>query len=99
MLALSPVLVSDFDYELPEELIAQPPPVERGNSRMLVLSRAAKCRTRTMFLPTSAGICDPAIAWFLNNSRASSLPGCMDAGTARMGPRLRSFWYIIQPQF
>jgi S-adenosylmethionine:tRNA ribosyltransferase-isomerase len=31
--------VSDFYYELPEELIAQTPPAERGTSRMLVVSR------------------------------------------------------------
>jgi S-adenosylmethionine:tRNA ribosyltransferase-isomerase len=31
--------VSDFYYELPEELIAQEPPAERGSSRMLVISR------------------------------------------------------------
>jgi S-adenosylmethionine:tRNA ribosyltransferase-isomerase len=31
--------VSDFYYELPEELIAQEPPAERGAARMLVLSR------------------------------------------------------------
>jgi S-adenosylmethionine:tRNA ribosyltransferase-isomerase len=31
--------ISDFHYELPEELIAQEPPFERGASRMLVLSR------------------------------------------------------------
>ncbi len=31
--------VSDFDYELPEELIAQQPPAVRGTSRMLVLDR------------------------------------------------------------
>jgi S-adenosylmethionine:tRNA ribosyltransferase-isomerase len=33
------VLVSDFDYELPEELIAQGPPVERAGARMLALDR------------------------------------------------------------
>lgn len=33
------MLVSDFDYELPEELIAQKPPEVRGASRMLVLAR------------------------------------------------------------
>jgi S-adenosylmethionine:tRNA ribosyltransferase-isomerase len=33
------VLVSDFDFELPPELIAQQPPAERGDSRMLTLSR------------------------------------------------------------
>ena len=32
--------VSDFDYDLPEELIAQEPPAERGSSRMLVMDRA-----------------------------------------------------------
>ncbi|MGA1982455.1 MAG: S-adenosylmethionine:tRNA ribosyltransferase-isomerase [Acidobacteriaceae bacterium] len=31
--------VSDFHFDLPEELIAQHPPAERGASRMLVLSR------------------------------------------------------------
>ncbi|HEY2467205.1 MAG TPA: tRNA preQ1(34) S-adenosylmethionine ribosyltransferase-isomerase QueA [Terracidiphilus sp.] len=37
---MSDLLVSDFDYELPEELIAQEPPTERGQSRMLVVNRA-----------------------------------------------------------
>ncbi len=32
--------VDDFDYELPEDLIAQAPPEERGQSRMLVMDRA-----------------------------------------------------------
>jgi S-adenosylmethionine:tRNA ribosyltransferase-isomerase len=36
------LLISDFDYELPDELIAQEPPAERGASRMLVISRAQK---------------------------------------------------------
>ncbi len=31
--------LSDFDFELPEELIAQEPPAERGASRMMVLHR------------------------------------------------------------
>jgi len=34
------VRLSDFDYELPEELIAQSPPAERDAARMLVLHRA-----------------------------------------------------------
>jgi S-adenosylmethionine:tRNA ribosyltransferase-isomerase len=33
------VLVFDFNFELPEELIAQEPPVERSGARMLVLNR------------------------------------------------------------
>lgn len=31
--------VDDFDFDLPEELIAQQPPAERGSSRMLVMDR------------------------------------------------------------
>src|SRR5207237_4154941 len=31
--------VSDFDFELPESLIAQHPPEKRGGSRLLVLHR------------------------------------------------------------
>ena len=33
---------SDFDFYLPPELVAQHPPAERGDSRMMVLDRAAK---------------------------------------------------------
>jgi S-adenosylmethionine:tRNA ribosyltransferase-isomerase len=35
------VKTSDFDFELPDELIAQEPPAIRGDSRLLVLDRAA----------------------------------------------------------
>jgi S-adenosylmethionine:tRNA ribosyltransferase-isomerase len=35
------MLISEFDYELPEELIAQEPLAERSASRMLVVNRAA----------------------------------------------------------
>ena len=31
--------VSDFDYELPEELIAQTPLKDRSSSRLLVLNK------------------------------------------------------------
>ena len=33
------MLLSEFDYELPEELIAQRPSDKRENSRMMVLAR------------------------------------------------------------
>jgi S-adenosylmethionine:tRNA ribosyltransferase-isomerase len=35
------MLVSDFDFELPKELIAQAPPDVRGTSRLLVVDRAS----------------------------------------------------------
>jgi S-adenosylmethionine:tRNA ribosyltransferase-isomerase len=36
---MSDLRIADFDFELPEELIAQQPPAERGQSRMLVMDR------------------------------------------------------------
>ena len=41
--------VSDFDFDLPEELIAQEPPAERGRSRLLVLSRSTGGITHATF--------------------------------------------------
>lgn len=37
---MSPVNVSEFDFELPDELIAQTPAAERGGSRLMTLDRA-----------------------------------------------------------
>ena len=37
---MSSLRVADFDFELPAELIAQQPPAERGQSRMLVMNRS-----------------------------------------------------------
>jgi S-adenosylmethionine:tRNA ribosyltransferase-isomerase len=36
---MSELRVADFDFSLPQELIAQQPPAERGQSRMLVVDR------------------------------------------------------------
>jgi S-adenosylmethionine:tRNA ribosyltransferase-isomerase len=41
--------VADFDFDLPEELIAQQPPAERGQSRMLCLDRASGALTDSQF--------------------------------------------------
>jgi S-adenosylmethionine:tRNA ribosyltransferase-isomerase len=35
------VNVADFDFDLPDELIAQQPPLERGGSRLMVLHRSS----------------------------------------------------------
>jgi S-adenosylmethionine:tRNA ribosyltransferase-isomerase len=43
------VNLSDFDFELPEELIAQHPPAERGGSRLIVFNRATKQSEHTTF--------------------------------------------------
>lgn len=41
--------LSDFDFELPEELVAQEPSGERGGSRLFVLDRAEGAYTHAMF--------------------------------------------------
>ncbi|MBE3130836.1 MAG: tRNA preQ1(34) S-adenosylmethionine ribosyltransferase-isomerase QueA [Acidobacteria bacterium] len=39
MTSIKPALVSDFDYDLPPELIAQHPPPHRDDSRMMIVDR------------------------------------------------------------
>ena len=41
--------ISDFDFELPEALIAQDPPEVRGGSRLLVLHRGSGGIEHAMF--------------------------------------------------
>lgn len=43
------MLISDFDYDLPQDLIAQEPLAERAASRMLVVDRAGGTFTDNMF--------------------------------------------------
>jgi len=43
------MLISEFDYELPEELIAQHPLERRDASRMLILNRSTQVLTATEF--------------------------------------------------
>lgn len=60
--------VSDFNYELPEELIAQQPPSVRGSSRMMTLNRRNGAFSDHMFaeLPT---LLQPGDLLILNDSR------------------------------
>jgi S-adenosylmethionine:tRNA ribosyltransferase-isomerase len=60
--------VSDFNFDLPEELIAQSPPAIRGSSRMLVLDRATGAYQDDCFdnLPE---ILRPGDLLILNDSR------------------------------
>jgi hypothetical protein len=54
--------VADFDFDLPPELIAQQPPAERGQSRMLVMDRATGALRDASFadLPVAAQSRRPA---------------------------------------
>src|SRR4051794_9170828 len=82
---LASVLVSDFDYNLPEELIAQQPAADRSGSRMLVVDRArhqmADGQFRDIVLYLGPGDC-----LVLNNSKVfpSRLFGVRASGTARV---------------
>jgi S-adenosylmethionine:tRNA ribosyltransferase-isomerase len=62
------MLVSDFDYELPEELIAQRPPEVRGTSRMLTLDRRSGVYADRSFRDLPA-LLDPGDLLVLNDSR------------------------------
>jgi len=46
---MSGLRVADFDFELPPELIAQEPPAERGQSRLLSVNRATGALQDTQF--------------------------------------------------
>lgn len=60
--------VADFDYDLPEELIAQQPPAERGRSRMLAVDRASGAWRDTLFAELPA-LLNPGDLLVLNDSR------------------------------
>jgi S-adenosylmethionine:tRNA ribosyltransferase-isomerase len=82
---LSFVLISDFDYHLPEELIAQEPLADRAASRMLVVHRAEGRFEDRMFRDLPQFI-EPGDCLILNNSRVfpSRLLGVRCSGTARV---------------
>jgi len=83
------LLLSDFDYALPEELIAQEPLADRAGARMLVLDRRAGRWDDRMFreFPSFVGAGDCIV---LNDSRVfpSRLYGTREQGT---GGRVQIF--------
>jgi S-adenosylmethionine:tRNA ribosyltransferase-isomerase len=60
--------VADFDFDLPAELIAQHPPAERGQSRMLAMDRASGELRDTRFSELPA-LLQPGDLLVLNDSR------------------------------
>ena len=65
---MSNLRVADFDYDLPPELIAQQPPAERGQSRMLVMNRATGALRDSSFAELPA-LLNPGDLLVLNESR------------------------------
>lgn len=65
---MSNLLVTDFDYHLPEELIAQEPPAQRGASRMLIMERATGALRDSQFSDFPSQLRDGDLL-VLNDSR------------------------------
>ena len=74
------MLVSDFNFDLPEELIAQSPPEIRGSSRMLLFDRATG-RYQDNFFRNLPQILKPGDLLVLNDSRV--IPARLYATRAR----------------
>jgi S-adenosylmethionine:tRNA ribosyltransferase-isomerase len=62
------MLVSDFHYDLPEDLIAQRPPVQRGSSRMMTLDRRTGAFADRLFTDLPS-LLHPGDLLVLNDSR------------------------------
>ncbi len=77
---MTKVLVTDFHFDLPEELIAQSPPPIRGTSRMLTLDRVSG-EYRDNFFRNLPDLLDPGDLLILNDSRV--IPARLYATRAR----------------
>ena len=76
---------SDFNFELPENLIAQEPAKERGMSRLLLMDRKTRRLEHRMTGDLSA-IVEPGTLMVFNNSRVrkARLFGISEAGGAKV---------------
>lgn len=72
----------EFDFELPNNLVAQHPPQERGQSRLMVLDRATGARTHKMINDLPEILCDEKHLLVFNDTRVrkARLIGRTDTG-------------------
>jgi S-adenosylmethionine:tRNA ribosyltransferase-isomerase len=77
---MTKVRVSDFHFDLPEDLIAQTPPAVRGSSRMLAVDRATGAYSDQMFAELPRYLHDGDLL-ILNDSRV--IPARLFATRAR----------------
>lgn len=75
------MLITDFDYELPDELIAQEPLAQRENSRMLLIDRAANSWRDEQFVSFTDFLRDDDVI-VLNNTKVfpARLQGAKESG-------------------
>jgi S-adenosylmethionine:tRNA ribosyltransferase-isomerase len=84
--------LSDYDYDLPRELIAQRPPERRGDSRMMVLHRAAQTIEHREFRELKTFL-QPGDLLVLNDTRVLAARRFSEDGAVellfleRLGPR------------
>jgi S-adenosylmethionine:tRNA ribosyltransferase-isomerase len=78
------MLVSDFDYHLPERLIAQEPPVARDQSRLLIVYRASSKLVDSVFAELPDHL-RPGDLLVLNNTRV--FPARLIGRRIRITPR------------
>ena len=74
--------ISDFDYELPEDLIAQQPLAERDASRMLIVDRAAQSWRDSSFNDVAGQSDRQGCVWF-STTHGFSRPAFADDGGRR----------------
>lgn len=79
--------VSDFHFDLPEDLIAQQPPAQRGDSRMLVMDRTTGALTDQQFADLPQHL-HPGDLLILNDSRV--LPARLLARRTGLGRQQNS---------
>ena len=77
--------LSDFDFDLPEELIAQTPSPERGESRLLVLDRSTATLEHSSFSELSKYLKDHPIMVF-NDTRV--LPAKLEGTAGEQGKNI-----------
>ncbi|HEV8266346.1 MAG TPA: S-adenosylmethionine:tRNA ribosyltransferase-isomerase, partial [Gemmatimonadales bacterium] len=89
---------SDFDYDLPAELIAQHPLPDRASSRLLVLDRATGAIRHRAFRDV-VDLIPPGDVLVLNTSRVipARLHGMRDAGSGTGGGGRRTELLLVRP--
>lgn len=92
----------DFFFELPQELIAQTPPPERGQSRLLVYNRVADSIIHTR-VTELANFIDPGTMMVFNNTKVrkarlyaeSSTGGRFETLLLEQDPQDKSVWQCM----
>src|SRR5512135_2638300 len=98
--ALEQLKLSDFDYDLPEERIAQQPAPERDGSRLMVLDRASGAVLHRTFADIEACL-RPGDLLVLNDTKvfpcrlAATKPGGGKAEIFLLAEHASNLWHVL----